>query len=110
MLNLPSTLEFISVHNNLISDINIFELKKLTNLNISHNKITQLEYLPSSLVELNCESNDLYTLDCSNLINLKNLNISNNKITVIENLPEKLDIFKYDTTLVLNSEILILIL
>tara|TARA_Y100000356_G_C11261498_1_gene293947 strand:+ start:3070 stop:4503 length:1434 start_codon:yes stop_codon:yes gene_type:complete len=96
LLNLPSTLEFISVHNNLISDINIFELKKLTNLNISHNKITQLEYLPSSLVELNCESNDLYTLDCSNLINLKILNVSNNKITVIDNLPENLDIFKYD--------------
>ena len=86
--NLPSSLTYINVSENVIDNINISNLNKLETLILSDNKIKSLENLPTSLTELVCDSNQLQQLNLIHLVNLKMINLSNNKLTLIENLPK----------------------
>lgn len=93
---LPSSLVHLEITENYLSTIDLAELKKLTQLNLSHNQLTEIEKLPKEIVELNCSYNHFTHLDLQGLSKLRVLNISNNKITVIENLPEELVDFIYE--------------
>ena len=57
--NLPSSLTHINVSGNLLENIVVSGLNNLKTLNISHNKLTQLENLPTHLEELLCDFNNL---------------------------------------------------
>lgn len=59
------------------------------NLQISNNKIKQLENLPLNLTQLNCSNNDITQID-KLPEHLKYLICSYNKINIIENLPNPL--------------------
>lgn len=89
--NLPSSLTHINLSGNVLTSINVSNIKNLQTLILSNNKLTSIENLPSSLVEFICDFNSLQQLDLQYLVNLKKLNISNNKITLIENLPDKIE-------------------
>jgi len=86
--NLPSTLTYIEIPHNYLTDIDFSNLKNLETLNISDNKIQSLDNLPTSLKTLIADHNELKYLDLKGMDNLYQLNISNNKITLIENMPE----------------------
>ncbi len=46
--NLPSSLSSLNLSGNIIEDINVSNLNNLQTLNLSHNKLTQLENLPTN--------------------------------------------------------------
>jgi len=96
LTNLPSSLITLNVTDNLINDINVSNLKRLENLNISHNRLQKLTDLPSSLTTLLCDYNQLQDIDLLSLNKLTSLNISNNNITLVENMPDKIQSFVYE--------------
>jgi len=63
-------------------------------LNISDNKIKQLDHLPSNLTELNCSGNKLTKIE-KLPIKLKRLDCRNNQITAIDNLPNPLEYLNF---------------
>jgi hypothetical protein len=65
-------------------------LNKLYKINISHNKIGEVENLPPNLEELYCENNNLKNLNLVENNKLRVLHISHNSNVIIENVPKSL--------------------
>lgn len=88
MTDLPIGLKHIDVRNNYLKSISLGNLVQLETVNLSHNKIKELENLPSRVQEIVCDHNILAKLDLRGLDSLTKLVVSHNPITLIENLPE----------------------
>mgnify|MGYP003346258251 CR=1 FL=1 len=89
VLKLPKNLEIeeLNICNKGLRECpDLSRYTKIRKLDISSNKITNLDYLPSTLEELNCNYNKITQLD--NLpCNLKELECNYNKIKHLDNLP-----------------------
>lgn len=95
--NLPSSLTYMNVSDNLLRNIDVSNLNNLKTLIVSHNKLLILENLPTHLEELLCDSNNIAQLNLQDLTKLKTLNVSNNDITLIENLDAKTHVISENT-------------
>jgi hypothetical protein len=95
---LPSSLKYLNIDKNFLTQLDVSNLTELQTLVISHNKIKVLEKIPATVRELICDNNKLERLDLEGLTELKSLNISNNQITLIENLPTGVVDFKMENT------------
>lgn len=94
-IELTSKLKELNMEQNNLSEIQISLCPNLQKLNISHNKIEELENLPMTLAELNCSYNELHRLDLFGLDRLTTLTINNNKLISVLNIPSSLKYIQY---------------
>jgi hypothetical protein len=95
-IELTKNIKELDVEQNNLSEIQISLCPNLQKLNISHNKMEELENLPMTLKELNCSYNELHRLDLFGLDSLTNLVINNNKLISVLNIPTSLKYIRYD--------------
>jgi Leucine-rich repeat (LRR) protein len=85
-------LTWLSVSNNSITSLSLYQNEELETLLCNNNKLTSLStWQVNKLKEINCSNNQINNLDISNLVNLVSLDVSVNKIKNID--------FSYNTAL-----------
>lgn len=75
---LPPLLEELNVEDNHLTELDLSFTPKLKKLNVSNNRLFQLENIPTDLEELYADGNDLQNLDLANCQGLKVLHLSRN--------------------------------
>lgn len=98
LFDLPAFLEEIDCEYNYISGFSGENVKNLKKLNISHNRLENLDQLSNNLEELYCTNNKLKLLNLEGLDELRVLHVSENPTLVIEHVPASLVDFKSDNS------------
>lgn len=96
LTDLPTSLNYLDIQGNYLSELDMLSVPNLTYLNINENQITTLEPLPKKLESLFANNNKLQSLDFQDVKNIKTVHISSNPITVIQNMPESVEDFVSD--------------
>ena len=91
--DLPTSLNYLDIQGNYLSELDMLSVPNLTYLNINENQIAGLEPLPKKLESLFANNNKLKSLDFQDVKNVKTVHISSNPITVIQNMPDSVDEF-----------------
>ena len=93
LTELPTSLNYLDIQGNYLSELDTLSLPNLTYLNINENKITTLDPLPQKLESLFANNAQLQSLDFQDVKNIKTVHVSSNPISVIRNMPDSVDDF-----------------
>lgn len=96
LTDLPTSLNYLDIQGNYLSELDMLSVPNLTYLNINENQIATLEPLPKKVESLFANNNKLQSLDFQDVNNIKTVHISSNPITVIRNMPDSVEDFVSD--------------
>lgn len=93
LTDLPTSLNYLDIQGNYLSQLDTLSLPNLTYLNINDSNIETLEPLPKKLESLFANNNKLQSLDFIDMKNIKTVHVSSNPISVIHNMPDSVEEF-----------------
>lgn len=91
--DLPTSLGYLDIQGNYLSELDMLSIPNLTYLNINENQISSLEPLPKKLEALFANNNKLKSIDFQDVKNIKTVHVSSNPITVVRNMPDSVEDF-----------------
>ena len=105
---LPTSLNYLDIQGNYLSELDMLSIPNLTYLNINENQIATLEPLPKKLEKLFANNNNLHSLDFQDVKNIKTVHVSSNPITVVRNMPESIEDFvsEYNTSIRFENSVI----